>query len=161
MKLRTALFCLFAAAFLVAGSASPLHAVDKGPISTEQLQALIQDTSSTVVLVNFWSTWCGPCRKEIPGLIELRDEYPESDIAILGISLDYNPKTVAAFNKKLGINYPIYMASPDVMRHYQIEAIPRMLIYTSDGLINDHEGYMPTSVLRDLVEELVGKPGGN
>jgi thiol-disulfide isomerase/thioredoxin len=161
MKLRILLFSMLATALFLAGSFLPSRAVDKGSISSSELKAMIESSGAKVVLINFWATWCGPCRKEIPGLIQLREDYAEDDLAIMGISLDYNPKTVAAFNKKFGINYPIYMANPDVMKEYKIEAVPRLIVYDKSGLVKDHEGYMPTKVLRKLVLELVGKPSGS
>lgn len=161
MKLRLLLFSMLAAAVLLAGLHQPSRAVDAGSISSSELKAMINASGARVVLVNFWATWCGPCRKEIPGLIQLRKDYAEDDLAIMGISLDYNPNTVAAFNRKAGINYPIYMADPDLIREFQIEAVPRLIVYNGGAVVEDHEGYMPTRVLRKLVHELVGEPSGS
>lgn len=155
-------FILIVAILLtVASPVSPALAKNLGHISSAELTALIRDRQAKVLLLNFWSTWCGPCRKEIPGLIELRGEYSEGDLMILGVSLDYNPGTVTAFDQKLGINYPVYIADPDVLDEYEVAAIPKNMIYDRKGLIEVHEGHVPTRMLRKLIDLLLaGGPEG-
>lgn len=136
-------------------SSHPAAAVNKGSISSSELKSIIENSEAKVVLLNFWSTWCGPCRKEIPGLVEMRWDYSESDLKILGISLDYNPKTVEVFDKKLGINYPIYIADQDVMEDFEVSAIPKVMVYKQGELVEVHEGYTPNRVLRSLIDDVL------
>jgi thiol-disulfide isomerase/thioredoxin len=147
------------AALVLVLAVRPALPVNKGKISSGELAAMIRDSEARVVVVNFWSTWCGPCRKEIPGLIELRWEYPEDELVIIGVSLDYNTGTVTAFDEKLGINYPVYIGGRDVMEDYEISAIPKHMIYNENGLAEVHEGYMPTRVLKKLIENMLADDG--
>ncbi|MXY15778.1 MAG: TlpA family protein disulfide reductase [Acidobacteria bacterium] len=59
-----------------------------------------------VILLNFWATWCGPCKIEIPAFIELQDEYGEQGFQVLGLSVDDTPEQMRPFAEDLGVNYP-------------------------------------------------------
>ncbi len=72
----------------------------------------LRDYEGKVVLVNFWATWCGPCRYEIPALVEMSNEYDPEQVAIIGISLDQGPPErvlplIGEFVERLAINYPV------------------------------------------------------
>ena len=67
-----------------------------------------------VMVLNFWATWCGPCHDEIPHLVRLREDFPEEDLAIIGISVDTGRSSridamLELFIEHFGINYPIYL----------------------------------------------------
>ncbi len=72
----------------------------------------LRDYEGKVVLVNFWATWCGPCRYEIPALVEMRTEYDPEQVAIIGVSIDLGPPErvlplIGEFVERLAINYPV------------------------------------------------------
>ena len=67
----------------------------------------LSDYKGKVVLLDFWATWCPPCRKEIPGLISLYDTYKSRGLAVVGVSMDDSKSDIRKFAKKLGMNYPI------------------------------------------------------
>ena len=60
-----------------------------------------------VILLNFWATWCGPCKIEIPGFIELQDEYGDQGFQVLGLSVDDTPEQIRPFAEEFGVNYPM------------------------------------------------------
>src|SRR5690606_25202841 len=83
-----------------------------------------------VVLINFWATWCAPCRIEIPDLIELQSEYGTDKLMVVGISLDHDgPETVRRFADEVGFNYPILLDEGDVaMQFGGVYALPTAVV---------------------------------
>lgn len=97
------------------------------------------------VVLNFWATWCGPCRAEIPGFIQVYDKYKSRGLEIVGISLDEGGwGDVKPFVKKYAIPYPVVLGNNTVAEQYgNIEAIPTTFIIDKDGLVVDrHIGYL-------------------
>lgn len=99
------------------------------------------DFKGKVVVIDFWATWCPPCRDEIPGYIELQKKYGKDGLVIIGVSLDQKgPEVVKPFMAKMGINYPIVMADEDTPAAFGgIEAIPTTLIIDRAGMIRDRK----------------------
>ncbi len=97
------------------------------------------DFDGKVVLVNFWATWCPPCKKEMPAFIELQDEYAAQGFQIVGIALD-DEDSVRDFADTLGVNYPVMAAEYagiELSRQYgnHIGALPFTAILGKDGRI--------------------------
>jgi len=67
----------------------------------------LSDYKGKVILLNFWATWCGPCRVEIPAFVELYDQYKDDGLVILGPSPEDDPETLRAYAKELKMNYPV------------------------------------------------------
>ncbi len=96
----------------------------------------LADYKGKVVFVNFWATWCPPCRGEIPDLIKLQDKYGKDGFAILGISVDQQKTMgeVPGFVKKMSMNYPVLYAQREVVVSYGgIESIPTTFVINRDG----------------------------
>ena len=99
------------------------------------------------MVVDFWATWCPPCRAEIPGYIELQKKYGKDGLVIIGVSLDQKgPAVVKPFMEKFGINYPIVMGDDDVTAAFGgMDAIPTTFIIDRAGQIRDRKvGSEPT-----------------
>jgi len=93
----------------------------------------LRDLRGKVVLVNFWATWCPPCRKEMPDLEALYDKYKEQGFVVLAIS-DEEAAKVAPFLAERKISYPV-MLDPGRKVHklYQVEGIPKSFVYDREG----------------------------
>lgn len=99
-----------------------------------------------LVLVNFWATWCPPCREEIPLLIELQAEHAEAGLQVLGVALDQADK-VAAYVEQVGMNYPAIVAPPaqgfELMDAYgaKVGGLPFNVLVDGQGqIVFRHEG---------------------
>lgn len=111
-----------------------------------------------VVIIDFWATWCGPCRKTIPHLIELQENYGGRDVEIVGISLDQNGRAaVEPFVREAGINYPIIL---DPQSRYAdqfggVEGIPTFFLIDRKGRVAARQvGAGPKESLAAAIEAL-------
>jgi thiol-disulfide isomerase/thioredoxin len=113
-----------------------------------------------VVLVNFWATWCPPCREEIPILIELSEKYKD-DLLIVGISMDDGPPgEVRQFARKAGINYPIVIRSRELVAEYGgVPALPTTFLINKEGrVVQKHEGLFSPALYETEIRALLGLP---
>ena len=103
----------------------------------------LQEQRGQVVLVNFWATWCGPCRQEIPHLNKLYDKYRASGFVLLGVNIDDDPKVAAELAAKLGVKFPVLLdTDKKVSRQYDISAMPATVVIDRDGKVRHiHRGY--------------------
>jgi cytochrome c biogenesis protein CcmG/thiol:disulfide interchange protein DsbE len=90
------------------------------------------------VLVNFWATWCPPCKAEIPWFVEFADKYRDKNLAVIGISVDDTPEDIRAFAEEYKINYPMLvgLGHDDLRQAYDAEAIiPVSWLIKPDGSV--------------------------
>jgi thiol-disulfide isomerase/thioredoxin len=101
-----------------------------------------------VVVLDFWATWCGPCKREIPGYVGLQKKYAADGLVFVGVSVDdAGPEVVRKFIKEHAINYTIVMADDDIVNAYApIEGYPTTFIIDRDGNIRNKKlGSRPTA----------------
>lgn len=118
----------------------------------------LSDYKGKVVIIDFWATWCGPCRRGIPEFIELQSEYGEDKLVILGVSVDQGDLSVVpAFAKNYGINYPVLYANEDIQRKYgPIRSIPTAFIVDTDGKAREVAvGLRPKSYFKEKIDSLL------
>ncbi|HEX7877786.1 MAG TPA: TlpA disulfide reductase family protein [Candidatus Eisenbacteria bacterium] len=119
----------------------------------------LADYKGKVVIIDFWATWCGPCKASIPHLIELQKEYQAQGLEVVGISLDTTgPKAVGSFATGQKINYTVLMGNDDVAAAYGgIKGIPVAFVVTQDGKIyRRYVGYRDKKVYVSDIRALLG-----
>jgi peroxiredoxin len=121
----------------------------------------LQEQRGQVVLVNFWATWCGPCRQEMPHLNRLYDKYRSAGFVLLGVNVDDDARKAADLAAKLGVRFPVLLdTDKKVSRAYDMSAMPATVLIDRDGKVRHihrgyREGYETTydTQIRDLLKE--------
>jgi thiol-disulfide isomerase/thioredoxin len=116
------------------------------------------DSRGKVVILDFWATWCVPCREEIPHFVELQKQYGNKGLTIIGVSLDeQGPEVVKKFVKRFGVNYPIVIGNEKVVEAYGgIYAIPTTFVIDRQGrIVNRHIGYDDKAVFEKEIQSLL------
>lgn len=121
----------------------------------------ISDYRGKVVLLDFWATWCGPCRIEIPWFIEMQRKYKDKGLEVLGIAMDDEGwEVVKPFLAELGVNYRVMMGNdPTAQLYGDVEALPTTFLIDRGGRIAAiHIGLHSRKEFEDGVEELLQSP---
>jgi peroxiredoxin len=121
----------------------------------------LQEQRGQVVLVNFWATWCGPCRKELPHLDRIADKYKSSGLVMLGVNVDDDVRNAAEVAAKLGVKFPVLLdTDKKVSRLYDLNSMPSTLLIDRSGRVRYvHRGYQDgyeniyDKQIRDLLKE--------
>lgn len=137
----------------------------------------LRDYEGQIVLLNFWATWCGPCRYEIPDLVKMRADYDPEQVAIIGVSLDQGPEEqvrplLGKFIDRYSINYPILLdGRGELVRQFfrrdlSSMAVPMTFVIDQQGHIyKEHVGvprdskgkYNPRGALSEDIEVLLAR----
>ncbi len=124
---------------------------------TKGNRVTLSDFRGKVVILDFWATWCPPCRKGIPDLISLKNTYKDN-LVIIGISLDTDSKSdVVPFMKQYGINYKIVYGDNDVVQKYgNISAIPTSFIINKKGnVVTSFVGLQSKETYKNQIDTLL------
>ena len=97
-----------------------------------------------VVMVNFWATWCGPCRQEMPQLNRLYEKYKSSGFVLLGVNVDDDVAKAAELAAKLGVTFPVLLdTEKTVSKLYDVSTMPSTMIIDREGKVRYvHRGYL-------------------
>ncbi len=104
----------------------------------------LNELAGKVVLVNFWASWCAPCRKEMPKLEQLHQKYKDLGVTILAINIDENPELSKKVLKDIPVSFPIlYDPENNVSADYDIQSMPSTFLVDKNGLLRfRHNGYL-------------------
>ncbi len=147
---RTARGLMFAAAVLGAALTASAAAIQPSAIAPDfTLRSVggpnlrLQEQRGRVVLVNFWATWCAPCRQEMPHLNKLYDKYRSSGLVLLGVNIDDDARTATDLAAKLGLQVPVLRdTDKTVSRLYEMGAMPSTVLIDREGRVRYlHRGY--------------------
>ena len=145
------LFVVFGIFMIGTSSVSAQEAPDFTLTDLEGNKVSLSDFKGKVIIVDFWATWCGPCKMEIPSFIKLQDDY-QDDVVVLGVSLDQGgPGVVVPFAEKMNINYPIVYGDGSVVQAYGgIRGIPTTFVIDRDfNIQRKYVGYRDHSVFEE------------
>jgi peroxiredoxin len=140
----------------------PAQSHSKAPnfvLKTQEGKTLeLKRLKGKVVVLNFWATWCSPCRAEIPGMLEVYDKYKSKGLEIIGVSLDRGGWTrVTPFVQRMRITYPVVIGDGELVELYGgIEAIPTTFIIDKKGNVaQKHIGYLSKEAFEEQIQGLL------
>jgi thiol-disulfide isomerase/thioredoxin len=164
-KILILIFCFFfimiRSDFLIADEGDPAPDF-KLPLLTGKKVISLQDYRGKVVLVDFWASWCGPCRASFPAYEKLREQmqakYGKNQFEILAINLDMGTQEALDFLKQHPVHYPILRISPGgiIQKNYDLIAVPTSFLIDQKGIIRlQHAGFSDAYV--NLIQQEAGK----
>jgi cytochrome c biogenesis protein CcmG/thiol:disulfide interchange protein DsbE len=120
----------------------------------------LSDLKGKAVLLNFWATWCEPCKIEMPWFVDLQKEYGAQGLQIVGVSMDDDAeKIVSEFSKKMGVNYPILVGTEQVAEQYGgVEGLPTSFFIDRSGKVVSREaGLISLNQIVDRIKKSLGQ----
>jgi peroxiredoxin len=105
----------------------------------------LSEYRGNVVMINFWATWCGPCRQEMPLLDDLYSRYERVGFSLLGVNIDDDSSRAMQMAEELGVSFPVlFDERKEVSKLYQVEAMPVTVLVDREGKVRHvHLGYKP------------------
>ena len=138
-------FSVFAVTSLASSGLTGQSAPDFALKSASGENLRLSEHRGDVVMVNFWATWCGPCRQEMPLLEELHSRYERVGFSLLGVNIDDNSSKAMNMARELGVTFPVLFDSrKEVSKLYQVDAMPVTVLIDREGTVRYvHQGYKP------------------
>lgn len=109
----------------------------------------LHDYRGKAVLLNFWATWCIPCREEVPWLIDFQKQYGPKGLVILGVAMDTSSVPIRKFSTKLEMNYAILLGNQALADQYYVKGLPVSIFIDRNGRITDQ---LPGAASRSFIE---------
>jgi peroxiredoxin len=138
------------------GNVQGVQAPDFALMSLDGSKVKLSDYRGKAVLLNFWATWCSPCRVEMPWFEDLQKQYGKDGLVVLGIAMDDSePAKIAQFASALGVNYPVLLGTDQVSDDYgSVQYLPTTFYIGRDGLIVDKlTGLLDRKDIEDAVKK--------
>jgi len=155
--LLVALYTGSAIAGVTKGKAAPDFALKS--MAGENIR--LSELRGKVVMINFWATWCAPCRKEMPLLNDLYKKHKQSEFILLGVNIDNSEDKGKKMARKIGVTFPIlFDVSKKVSESYGVSAMPFTVIIDRSGIVKHiHKGYLPGYEKKydSQISKLIGK----
>ena len=166
MKIALRSYCLAALAAAAVASATPTDALRTGaPAPSFQLNSMagkavsLDSLKGQIVLVNFWASWCGPCRKEMPILEQLNRQYRGKGVTLVGVNVEPDSAAATDWLKATPVSFPIlFDVDSKVSKLYQVEGMPNTVILDRKGNVRYiHRGYRPgdENEYQDRIRQLI------
>lgn len=157
--LRITLSLLLCLSFSVVALHSAAQAADElKSIDYKAFNKKVAEAKGKVLVVNFFATWCPPCKAEMPSLQRMYKQFPADKLVFFAVSVDEDTAAIQPFLNKMGVTFPVFICEPDLAEQLNLSAIPRMLMYDRTGkLVLDAEGMMDEKELNEQVGKLIGK----
>jgi len=134
---------------------NPVEVSELTVLNYEMYEQIKHENSGKVVIINFFASWCPPCREEIPGFIDAYNKNKDN-LMIVGLSLDTQQGEAKKFISEMGITYPVYLADNKLQRKFNIYTIPTNVIYKPSGeLYNIHLGYLSKESIIELIQATI------
>lgn len=159
--LRPALAALLAMGLSVPAAAVTIQdtAPDFTLKSLEGSNLRLEEYRGQVVLINFWASWCGPCRQEMPLLDRLHQRYVDTGFAVLGINVEGEVAPAQELIDKVPVTFPVLIDEGQLVSElYKLEAMPSTVVVDRDGVVRYiHRGYKPGDEAKyvEVVKELI------
>jgi peroxiredoxin len=140
----------------LAGNVQGVRAPDFTLSSLDGRKVKLSDFRGKAVLLNFWATWCPPCKEEMPWFEQMQQQYGKDGLVVLGIAMDDSePASIAKFASEMGVNYPLLLGTDEVSDDYgDVQYLPTTFYIARDGTIVDK---MTGLLDRKDIEEAVKK----
>jgi peroxiredoxin len=144
-SLLGAILVIFTVSTLAASSLQGQVAPDFVLRSATGENLRLSEYRGDVVLINFWATWCGPCRQEMPLLDDLYGRYQRVGFNLLGVNIDEDSRRAMQMVQELGVNFPVlFDENKEVSKLYEVEAMPVTILVDREGIVRHvHHGYKP------------------